>query len=66
MSAKRLNSAILPSITGFDATALEIAQSEDGGSVRNDGNQVAFRRVVVGKRLIASDVQEHGSATPGE
>ena len=57
MSAKRLNSATLPSITGLEATRAEIAQAQHGGAVGDHRDHVALGGVVVGERRIAGDVQ---------
>ena len=53
-SAKRLNSTALPSITGFEA-ARRIAEAEDRGSVRDDGDEIALGRIVVGAGRVGSD-----------
>ena len=63
MSAKRLNSAPLPSITGFDGQRAEIAEAEDGRAVGDDGDEVALVGVVVGERLVLGDgLHRHGDA----
>ena len=63
MSAKRLNSAALPSITGLAAKRAEIAEAEDGGAVRDDRHHVAAHGVVVDRRRVGGDrLDRHGDA----
>ena len=56
-SAKRLNRTALPSITGFDASAPDIAQAEHGGAVGDDRDQIALGGVVVDGRRVFLDAQ---------
>ena len=57
MSAKRLNSTALPSITGLAASGAEIAQAQNGGAIGDDGDEIAFDGVVVGAARILGDGQ---------
>ena len=65
MSAKRLNSTALPSITGFAASAPQIAQPQDGGAVGDHGDEIALGGVVVGARPDPAAMASTGTATPG-
>ena len=65
-SAKRLNSTALPSITGLEASAPQIAQPQDGGAVGDHGHQIALGGVVVGQRPDFRRSRSTGTATPGE
>ena len=63
MPAKVLNSMLLPSITGLAASGADVAQSEDGRAVRNDGHEVALARVVVDLlRRLGDDARGNGHA----
>ena len=63
MSAKRLKSAPLPSITGLAAMRAEVAEPEDRRAVGDDRHQVALVGVVVGEVGIPGDGQHrHGHA----
>ena len=43
----------------------EIAQAQNRGAVRDDGDEIALDRVVVGEIRVLGDAQT-GTATPGE
>ncbi len=45
MSAKRLKSTALPSITGFAACGPDVAEAEHGGAVGHDRHEVLARGV---------------------
>ena len=63
MSAKRLNSTALPSITGLAAKRAAVAQPQDGGAVGDDGDEIALDRVVVGAaRILGDGEHRHGDA----
>ena len=64
MSANCLKRTPLPSITGLPASGADVAESEHGGAVGDDGDQVAARRVGIDQR--SSLISRQGSATPGE
>ena len=62
MSAKRLKSTPLPSMTGLPASAPMSPEAEDGGAVADDGDQVALAGVAVGRLRVLLDRQ----ARPGD
>jgi hypothetical protein len=57
ISAKRLNSTPLPSITGLPASAPMFPRPEHRRAVADHAHQVALRRVGVGERWIALDFE---------
>jgi hypothetical protein len=62
-SAKRLKSTALPSITGLEASAPEIAEAKDRRTVGNDSDHVAAIGVVEGTVGIGGNgLHRHGNA----
>ena len=56
-SAKRLNSATLPSITGLEASAPRLPRPSTAVPLETTATKLPLRRVVVGQRRVAGDVQ---------